>query len=113
MAARSCNRTTSRGATAATAISQRCALSRDDENRCLDVLAHPELEHQQAPEPVAVVAAARLVLLEEPHHGLGPEPAAIGREDIACELAQVLPEPAPERNAEPGLAAPGHPGREL
>src|SRR6266568_7850168 len=56
---------------------------------------------------------SRLVFVQEADHGVAPKPAAIGREDVPCELAQVLPEPPSERDAEAGLAALRDLGREL
>src|SRR6266446_3363705 len=142
IAPRSCSRTTSRGAIAATATSQRCARltpprsplarsrggnlvspaspllanctlrrsrrcdrrerqreragkppgfplplphrrSRGDENRCFDVLAHPELEHQEAPQAVAVVGATGFVVIQESRDRFRAEPTAVGREQIS------------------------------
>ena len=56
---------------AATSATQRArgGASRERPERGgVDVLALPELEHQQAPEPVAVVGAALGVVVEQPLH---------------------------------------------
>src|SRR5512141_2218836 len=108
IAPRSRRRTARRGAIAAAATSQRCARltpSRGDEHGSLDVGAQPELEHQQAPEPVAVIRATRLVVGEQSPDLAGVEPAAVVIEQVVGGLLQVLPEPSSERHPESGLAA--------
>src|SRR5437763_1217581 len=73
--------------------------SRRDERRRLDVLPQPELEHQQAPEPMPMVDAGGLVLVEQPRDLARAEPAAPARERVVRELAQVVSEPTPQRDA--------------
>src|SRR5438874_4853772 len=54
---------------------------------------------------MAVVGLSRLVLVEQPRDGLAAEPAALACEHVACEVTEVLAEPAAERDAEPDLSA--------
>src|SRR3954454_24969620 len=77
------------------------------------MLAHPELEHQQAPEPVSVVGVATAMLVEEARDGVRAEPLAVRRERVACKVVQVVAKPASERHAESGLAARGHSRRQF
>jgi len=69
------------------------------------VRALPELEHDERPEPVAVVGAARGVFGEQPFDRRPFEPAAVGREHVRRELPQLAAEPARERHAEACLPA--------
>ena len=82
----------------------------------VDVRPLPELEHEQAPEPVAVVGAAGDVVGEQPLHGRRPElaarPCPLAEQQVAGERAQLAAEPARDRHAEAGLPAPGDLGRE-
>src|SRR6185437_12219788 len=84
-----------------------------DEDWRFHVLAHPELEHQQAPEPVPMIRASGLVLVEQPPDGIGTEPAAVTREEIVSRLAQLGPEPAAEWDAEAALPPTGDLGRKV
>ena len=79
--------------------------------------ALPQLEHHERPEAVAVVGAARRMLVEQPFDGRGAEPAARARrlaeQEVARERAQLAAEPRGERNAEAALAAAGDARREI
>src|SRR5262245_7358269 len=84
IAPRSWRRAARRGMIAAPAINQRCACftsSRSSENGSFDVLARPELEHQQAPEAVAVIRRA-LVLGQELADLVPAEPLAVGGQQV-------------------------------
>ena len=49
------------------------------------MLAHPELEHQEAPQPVPVIHASRLVLFEQASHGVRPnQPRSTVRRSCAA-----------------------------
>ena len=73
----------------------------------VDVAALPELERAEAPEPVAVVGARCRVLVEQPLELCAVEEAAVGaaEEQIRGGLAQLVAEPAVERDAEARLVA--------
>ena len=72
--------------------------------RRLDPRPLPELEHDQAPQAVAVVGPAGDVLVEQPLHrlrrGTGRAAVAVGREEISGEVAQLSAEPGRQRHAE-------------
>ena len=78
--------------------------------------ALPELEHEQAPEPVAVVALPAHVLGEQALDRGGPElsarPRAGAEEDVSGELSQRPAEPCAERDPEARLPARGELRRE-
>ncbi len=73
----------------------------------LHVETLPELEHHQAPEPVAVVGPAGDVLVQQPLEHGGPELAALPHplveEHLGGEPAQPAPEPVADRDAEARL----------
>src|SRR5207248_3167069 len=83
----------------------------------VDVRSLPQLEHQQAPEPVPVIGPALDVLAEQPFDRFGTElPAGQGpgvEQHVVREAPQLTAEPARERDAEAGLAPAGDLGREL
>src|SRR4051794_40958383 len=60
--------------------------------RGVEVVAEPELEHEQAPEAVGVVAAAFEVLVDQGFHGLGAEDAAAEREGVEQHRPELVPE---------------------
>ena len=108
MSPRSWRSTASRGTTA----------TRGDDDVCgaaaqrVEVRPLPQLEHEQAPEPVRVVGAAVDVVLEQALHRARPQLPAAARagveQHVAGELPQPVAEPVRERHAEAGLAALGH-----
>ena len=73
------------------------------------MVPEPELEHDERPEPVAVLSAAFEMLGDEGPDGLGAEEAPLeGRsvqEDVAEFLLELVLEPAADGNAEAHLAA--------
>src|SRR5262245_43549932 len=115
---RSWIRTTSRGntqAAATIAIARPLVIgprarpgSRGDERRpsCVDVHALPQLQHAEAPQPVAVVGVPVDMLGEQPLQLGAAEEAAIlaAEQQVCCERPQLLAEPAVERHPEARLA---------
>src|SRR5947207_2792448 len=76
-----------------------------DERRRLDMLAQPELEHQQAPKSVAVIHVPRLVLADQLSELSVAKPASLVPQHVVRQLAEVGTEPPPERHAEAALPA--------
>src|SRR5581483_2215229 len=65
------------------------------------VVPLPELEHAEAPEPVAVVGAPLPVLAQQPLElAAAEEPTVLPEQEVLRDRAQLLAEPAVERDAE-------------
>src|SRR5262249_37930389 len=74
----------------------------------VEVLAGPQLQHHQGPEPIGVGARAAQVLTLEGLDRVGVEqaasPDALWRQELVHGRAQIVSEPLAERNHEPLLA---------
>src|SRR5262249_56283079 len=80
--------------------------------RPIDVGARPQLEADQRPESLGVIARAGPMLLDERGDFVRPRPPALPRprivEDVARPVDHLILEPAPKRNAEAALRAIEH-----
>ncbi len=75
----------------------------------------PQLEHHQGPELGAVIAEPALVVLPHPPDVVGADVAALPRdarqEELLTQVAEVRPQPLPERDLETLLAPMNKVGR--
>src|SRR6266511_4819109 len=78
--------------------------------RCrVDIRAKPELEHQQHPQVMRVIAAAGLLIVKETPNDILPKQAALGeagaKHVIGEHLAQLSAKPCAQRHGESLLPA--------
>src|SRR6185369_10484872 len=83
--------------------------------RPVDMLAGPELEADQRPDALGVIAASLFVLLQYPRDFARPGPAALLRPRVGENLTrpsdQAFVKPAAQRHAETALGPRQHRGR--
>ena len=77
------------------------------DRRAVDLVAHPELEHQQRPDALRVVLHAGGVAVEHAADGVRAEVAAVAghgvEQHVAREVAQLAAEPVGQRQPEAAL----------